>query len=371
MATASTGIDPKLKLRAKRRNTEMTQKIFEDNTGFRTGVEVRLSDTQDEPVECEMDHSDGILTRFTYSSRWLAETLDFPSILNNFQHLFEFTNRQVFLNLPSYAALLGVFERFLITTGKTDYRTGVAFKAVEMSSFLQTRLYQHYLETKDIDLEDVIAWFFSEYLSDEFDAPNFSFTRSTRGTSYLEKARHLFIEMESVVNQFRLFVENGELDPELLAITSEPVRYRQVPSRVDGKYVYPTDQDEIAGILHVLFSDQSSLKYISKDLEGDNVARLLLNNEVAYDDFHEYQRGTVDHLINLGILENTGARVCIANSSTAPHPQVTIHHRGGELLPPLGCRSGGSGRDGKAGLGDAPLVPSNQSRRGLLQLPSQ
>lgn len=260
-----------------------------------------------------MDRSDGMLTRFTYSSRWLAETLDFPSILNNFQHLFEFANRQVLLNLPSYAALLGVFERFLITTGKTDYRTGAAFQAVEMSSFLQTRLYQHYLETKDIDLEDVIAWFFSEYLSDEFDAPNFSFTRSTRGTTYLEKVRHLFIEMESVVNQFRLFVENGELDPDLLAITSEPVRYRQVPSRVDGKYVYPTDQDEIAGILHVLFSDQSRLKYISTDLEGDDVADLLINNEVAYDDFHEFQQGTVDQLINFGILENTGTCVRIAN----------------------------------------------------------
>ena len=175
------------------------------------------------------------------------------------------------------------------------------------------KLYQHYLETKDIDLEDVIAWFFNEYLVDEFGALNFSFTRSTRGTSYLESARNLFVEMESVVNQFRLFVENGELDPELLAISSDPVLYKQVPSLLDGKYVSPTQEDEIVGILHALFSDQSSLHYISEDLKGENAARLLLNTEVAYDDFHEYQRGTVDHLINLGILQNTGARVCIAN----------------------------------------------------------
>lgn len=121
-----------------------------------------------------------------------------------------------------------------------------------MRSLLQTRLYQRYLETKDIDLEDVIAWFFKKYLAEEFGALNFSFTPSTRGTSYLEKVRHLFVEMESVVNQFRLFVENGELDPDLLAITSDPVMYKQVPSLLDGKYVYPTDGDEIAGILHVL-----------------------------------------------------------------------------------------------------------------------
>jgi hypothetical protein len=182
-----------------------------------------------------------------------------------------------------------------------------------MSSLLRTRLYQHYLETKGIDLEDVIAWFFNEYLVEEFGSPHFLFTPSTRGTSYLEKVRHLFVEMESVVNQFRLFVENGELDSDLLAITSHPVLYKQVPSLLDGKYVYPTDRDEIAGILYVLFSDQSTLNYINEDLKGVDVADLLVDNEVTYDDFHVFQKQTVDHLIELGILEDIGPRVSIAN----------------------------------------------------------
>lgn len=311
---ASTGIDPKLKLRAKRRNAEMTQKFFEENTGFKTGTEVMLSDTQDEPAKCEMDHSDGMVARFTYSSRWLEETLDNPSILNNFQHLFEFTDRHALLVLPSYPAQLGVFERFMTTTGKTDYQVGAAFRAVDMSTLLQTRLYQHYLETKDIDLEDVITWFFEEYLVEEFGALNFSFTPSSYGTSYLEKVRHLFVEMESVVNQFSLFVENGELDRDLLTITSDPVRYKQVPSLLTRKYVCPTDGDEVAGILHVLFSDQSTLNYINEDLKGDDVASLLVENQVAYEDFHDFQKQTVDQLINLGILEDTGTRVRIANA---------------------------------------------------------
>lgn len=40
-----TGIDAKLKLRAKRRNAELTEKFFENNKGFKTGTEVGLSDT--------------------------------------------------------------------------------------------------------------------------------------------------------------------------------------------------------------------------------------------------------------------------------------------------------------------------------------
>ena len=312
--SASTGVDAKLKLRAKRRNAEMTQKFFEENTGFKTGTEVGLSETQDEAAKCELDHSDGMVARFTYSRRWLEETLDNPSILNNFQHLFEFTGRHSLLSLPSYPAQLGVFERFMTTTGKTDYQVGAAFRAVDMSTLLQTRLYQHYLETKNIYLEDVLRWFFEEYLVEEFGALNFSFAPSSSGTSYLEKVRHLFVEMESVVNQFSLFVKNGELDRDLLAITSDPVRYKEVPSLLTGKYVYPTDGDEIAGILHVLFSDQSGLTYINEELKGDDAAGLLLENEVSYDDLHDFQKRTVDHLIKLGILENSGTRVRIANA---------------------------------------------------------
>lgn len=312
--SAVTGVDAKLKLRAKRRNAEMTETFFENNTGFKTGTEVGLCDTQDEPVKFEMDESDGLVARFTYSSRWLAETSDNPSILNNFQHLFEFVDRQALLSLPSYAAQLGVFERFMGTAGKTDYRIGAAFRAADMSSLLQTRLYQHFLDSKGRDLEEVISWFFEEYLAEEFGAVNFSFRPSSRGASYLERVRHLFAEMESVMMQFSIWVENGELDQDLLAITSDPVRYRHVPSLLPGKYVYATQAPAVVGILNALFSDQSRLTYINEQLRGDNAAGLLLKNEVAYDDFHEYQKPAIDQLIAFGILDNTGERVRIANA---------------------------------------------------------
>lgn len=311
---ADAGIDAKLKLRAKRRNVEMTEKFFVGNPGLKTGIEVKLSDIQDEPVIFEIDESDGIITRFTYSSRWLNDTLDNPSVLNNFQHLFEFADRQVLLTLPAYRAQFGVFERIIGVKGRTHYQVGAGFLAVDTSSLLQTRLYQHYLESMGKDLEEVISWFFEDYLIKEFDARNFSFRPSSRGASYLERVRHLFSEMESVVAQFSLWVENGELDPELLAITSDQVRYKQVPSLLPGKYVYSTHCPDITGVLNALFSDQSSLAYVSDEFTGDNAAELLLKNEVSYDDYHEHQRPAIDQLIELGILEDADGRVQIANA---------------------------------------------------------
>ena len=303
------GIDAKLKLRAKRRKAELNAKYFSENEGFETGYEVGISHSQDEPVEFKMDTSDGMDYRYTFSRQWLEETIDNPSILNNFQHLFEFVDRQVLLTLPAYPANLGLMERIMGTTGKTEYKVGAAFQSVDLVTRLQTRLYLHFLESKDIDFEHVISWFFEEYLVEEFGVSHFSFSPSDKGTSYLQKVRHVFAEMESVANQFTLFVRDGDLDRDLLAMESLQVRYKEVPSLLKGKYVYPSEAEEIVGILHLLFSDQSSLSYINTNLNADNASMLLLENRVSYVDFEEYQKPDVDYLINHGVLEDNGTRI--------------------------------------------------------------
>lgn len=303
------GIDAKLMLRAKRRNDVMTAKFFSENKGLRTGFKVTISESQDEPVKFEMDDSDGLTSRYTYSRQWLQDTSDNPSILNNFLHLFNFTDSQVLLALPSYPVQLGVMERTMGTIGKTEYKVGAAFRAVDMSTLLQTRMYHYFLQSKEIDLEKVIAWFFEEYLVEEFGALNFSFTPSEKGTSYLQRVRHFFVEMESIANQFTLFVQDGELDRDLLAMGSELVRYKEIPSLLVGKYVYPSEGEEISAILHLLFSDQSMLTYINESLNADTAAKLLLENQIAYDEFEDYQKPTIDYLINQEVLEDTGTQV--------------------------------------------------------------
>ena len=309
---ADAGIDAKLKLRAKRRSEVLNAQLFEHNEGFKTGCDVSISDDQDEPVTFEVDSSDGSVWRYTYNRRWLEESSDNPGILNNFQHLFEFVDRQVLLTLPAYPAQLGVMERIMGLTGKAEYKVGVAFRNVDARSLLQTRMYWQFLESQDVDLEKVISWFFETYLVEEFGMSNFSFVPSDTGTSYLQRVRHLFAEMESVANQFGLFVENGELDRDLLTMGSDQVRYKVIPSLLDGKYLYPSESEEIVGILNLLFSDQSSLNYIHEGLRDENVAGLLLKNHVAYADFRDDQKASVDHLIKSGVLEITGQRVQFA-----------------------------------------------------------
>lgn len=307
------GIDAKLRLQARRRAEVLTAELFTNGQGFRTGVELSVSDELDQPVVVEIDDSDGLVQRFTYSQRWLEQTLDYPSVLNNFQHLFEFVDQNVLLSFPAYPAGLGVMERVMGLTGVAEYKVGSAFRQIDSSSLLQTHMYRLFLASNGIDVEEVISWFCSTYLVDQFGAENFSFHPSADGASNLQKVRHLFAEMKSLVNQFSLFAENGELDRELLTISSEQVRYSAIPSLIEGKYVYSTGVPKIETILHLLFSDQSPLNYIDEVLNARNAAALLANGQVAYASFHDYQKPYVDNLIELGVLKNVASRVRFAS----------------------------------------------------------
>lgn len=308
------GIDAKLKLRAKRRSDELNDRIFDKGEAFKFGCDVRFADDQEAPSILEVDDSEGTTLRYTYSKHWLEETLDYPSILNNFQFLFEFADRHVLLTLPSYPARLGVMERVMGLTGSTEYKTGTAYQLANMTSLAQTHMYRQFLTLHDIDLEKVISWFFETYLVAEFGIDHASFTPSSAGTPYLQRLRHLFAEMESVASQFRLYVENGAIDRELLTIGSDQMPYRRIPSLLDGKYLYATDAPEIVGILNLLFSDQSTLNYIDEDLHAENAVMLLNDNQIAYARFDSYQRPAIDHLLELGILKNTGTRIWFSNA---------------------------------------------------------
>lgn len=308
-----TGVTARLKLEAKRRRDRETEAIFSEIPGIKTGAELRIVDDQAQPLISSLED---MTVTHTYSREWLEATTDFPSILNNFQHLFEFADRNVLLSLPAYRADLGVFERVMMMTGQTDYHFGAAYRVRDMTSTLQTQLATSFLESQDIELESVFAWFFNEYLVAEFGASGFSFRPSARGAGLLEKTRNLLVEMESVVRQFALHVEDGEIDRELLTIASDNIRYHQIPSLMrNRKYLYTGEAPEVAGVLHALFSDQSSMNYIDEGLQDEDLATLLMRNHVSREQFEEHQTSTLDQLISIGVLRDQGGRVQIGDAA--------------------------------------------------------
>lgn len=306
----SKGIDAKTKLKAKQKYQAWNDAFFKDSPGgLSFGVGVKISDTQTEAVTV-LEEDDA--TIFTYSKSWLDKNSSPIAILNAFIETLGFVDKTALLSAPSYGSTLGIFERFMEIDGKESYKTGISFQFKEMTFFYQTVMFDRYLDEKNESLEKVLEWFFIERMKNEFKIEGFKYVPST-ALSYLEKTRHAFIALDGIVKRYKLLVEEGEIDSELLKLTSKPIPYKEIPSFMDGKYAYVTDHEDIKAIMHCLFSDQSSIHYISEDLKGNDFAGLLANHEIQYDNFHDHQKPTIDYLISLDILENVSGNLQFKN----------------------------------------------------------
>jgi transcriptional regulator with XRE-family HTH domain len=303
----SVGIDDKIKLLAKQKHKAWNDNFFKENEGsLLFATEIALSDTQKEAVNISQDSQ---TTKFTYSRKWLKEHSDNLSALSNFIHIFPIVNKHMLLTLPSYSSQLGVVERFMKVAGREEYPEGVYFQFIDQSTFMQTMMYENFLRSEDKELEDIIAWYFNEYLKDTFGVDGFSYVSSSASAKYLERCTHVFSGMDSVIKQFKLYVENDGIDQELLAITSKSPDYKEIPSQSSDKYVYATESPEIFEIMHYLFSDQSGLTYINDTLKDKDFASLLANHEIKYREFHDYQKQSLDKLIAWGIIKKASRRL--------------------------------------------------------------
>lgn len=308
---SKTGVDARLIVAASRRYDSVVADLFKETTLFKTGCTVSVSETQSEPVKVGLNE---LVMEFTFSKVWLEETEDFPSVLNNFQFLFEFAPDQGLLSLPAFSGELRGLMDMMGMNGATDYRTGTAFNAKDMATLVQTAMYLRYLASKEIDLEQVLQWYFEVQLAEVYGITDFVFTPSSPTANYLERCRNLFAEMESIATQFALLVEDGAIDHDVASASAELVRYRTIPSALAGKYVYATDHPEIRAVLHILFSDQSGLTYVHEALRGDTGFDLLRQNTVVYDTLHPWQQPLVDKLIGIGVVAKSEGRLHLKNA---------------------------------------------------------
>jgi hypothetical protein len=300
------GIDARLRLDAERAYKRRTEALFAGQEGVPSGVEVEVSNQQLEPARAEQD---GLRVKYTFSRTWLEATLDYASILNNCIYVLEFTSSTMLLTDPSYQSQMGLSAILFGVPGKDEYPTGPTFHMKEKASLLKTLMYRNFLLSHDIQVEAVIAWFCREYMVEEFDVHGMSFVPSSDASSYLERCRHLFAELESVASQYQLYVQEGSIDRDLLYTISDQVSYTKMPSVLHSKYMYAVSESDVAGVLHALFSDQSHLCYINETLNDTAFWKLVITYSPKLDDFHGYQMPLIEALVDCGVLKEVDGKL--------------------------------------------------------------
>jgi hypothetical protein len=173
--------------------------------------------------------------------------------------------------------------------------------------------YRKVLKSSGVSLELVFKWFFDTYLNNEFDAAGFKISMPSEGSSYLEKCRMIASEIDFVLKQFRMFVELGHIDNELLQISSSHIVYSQIPSMLNLKYVY--GKGDIYRIATgFFFSDQCMLSYVPRISNRYRCFYdLLMSEEVFLSDYTRYGRELEWLIENEFLSVDTDSKILINN----------------------------------------------------------
>lgn len=288
-------LSPKTILKAKRKAEEQEKHFFKKNSGVPYESSVIFSKNQDEEVNMIVE---GQSVTASYSTKWIENNTDYATLLNNFIYLFEFVDLQMRCKLVNKQSEMSVLERFMVTSSQNAYNKGFAFEQKNILSLLQMSGYYHQLFSMGIRIEEVIEWFFEDYLTKEFSAQSFRVKMPSENSTFLEKCTNIMPALETVLKQYILFVEEGYIDFELLEIRSNHLIYKNIPSLESKKYAYGSG-DEYNTATFLLFSDQSSLAYHKDSEESfDNFYEILLNEKIILSEIADYNKSKVEWLIN-------------------------------------------------------------------------
>ncbi len=289
--TSECPISDLLRLNAKRRSQEVFSKLKGVTRSY--GIKISFA-----PIDnlLEVESNDNSEVLYKYSSKYLDERLDYLSIIENFSTIFSFTDSLGRSRFPSISSRFGVFEGTLGIKGAKEYKTGNYYHIESLRSSAIMQAYYFFLKDKSISVEDVIGWFFTDYLRDEYGVTGYEFSPSSENSGFAEKCKNISSEMEGVLKQHKMYVETGKIDRELFEIASSHIVFDALPSQIHEKYAY-ANSEKLKQELYLLFSDQCMLSYIAEHKEYLNFAALLTAENIRIDDYKQYEKPSLDFLV--------------------------------------------------------------------------
>ena len=204
---------------------------------------------------------------FSYDLKWLKKFIDFPSILNNFKYVFnlvDYNNRISFTSAPLYRKK-SIFEIFNCNKQKlNEFDSNDIWDNYFISYILKTRAYSNFLKNHNIYIEDVIDWFFGDYIKTEFSIDNFivNIKVAKNLESYSDKIKLLLPEFESIFKQFEAYCEFNYVNHDYVSISLNIGENSYPVSLIKPEitYVEKNDSDDAKIIFNDLFHEDYRLK---------------------------------------------------------------------------------------------------------------
>ena len=301
-------ISDEIRLLAKERHDLEIKKLFERSEGSGLKTEMSAGISEDQEVATKSTYENGKIS-ISVSAKWIKNNLDYPTLLNNFIYIYNFVDKENRIEFISKPNQISVLERvFTDTELKNVYLKSSIFDIFNNFAIVEMVSYCEYLKNScNTQIEDVLQWFFDNYLEDEFGLKDFIVNMPSSGSTYLEKCRTICSEMESILKQYDVFAKTGKINHNLIEISSKPIDFFSISSLISNKYIYLNEtKPSCKGAIYWLFSDQTMLTYLPKREFNDRyecLYELLLNEKINISEYEDYQRNSIDMLINEHILK--------------------------------------------------------------------
>lgn len=287
----------KTRLRVKKKTEEINNNLLDSSNSWKIGVEIILSNEQSAPAS--ITRKNGTL-RASYSRAYLNSLSNDVELFETFFNLFAYVDQFGLITLTSKQSETDDFENIFMRS-KNSYFTSMNFQQKRMLSLGQLMLLKEYLESNKNSLEQIITSYVT-HLKDSFGLNSLQFKIRPAKDNYLEGIRLLLPELEFLLKQYQCYVEEGEINFELIRMNSNPLWFSDIKSLLGNKYLYDNNHS-LKRLKHIFFSSQSTLNYVESIKEQySTLFELFSKEKVQLKQFANYQQEEINRLIQDGYL---------------------------------------------------------------------
>lgn len=306
-------LSPQTRLKAEKLASKINDDFWKNNPGAAShwSTDIYFTDEAEQTLDvCFDDTCNNI--KYTYSVKYIEGCNNIQRI-GNCTSYFGWLNEHGLLDLVNKPRETNTIEQILIDTGRFSYQTNSLFQQKNRLALYQLHGYNNVLKKLNSSFETELKQFYEIYLKDEFGYPGLAISFPREDYSALEKCRILCPELDNVVKQYNVFVENDDIDKDLIRLSS-PVKVEDGVSLFKYKYYELVDgNNELCFILWDLFGASNSLLSYVEPFKEKNYHSFvdLLQNEgkILYNNYQDFQKPNIDRLIDKTIIsvDNEGA----------------------------------------------------------------
>lgn len=292
-------ISDKVRLKAKKLAIKMHDELLNSEYAVSIKKSACLSEDQEDTKKMILRNDELILS---YSKKRLSEKTDVDTLLKNFRTIFEYLDFQGCIEFVSKSSEIDGFEQSFMRS-KNDFMISSSFSASSMEGMMRFEIYKYFLDESNLKLEDIIEEYVNKNLNSQYNIDHLKLHLPSQDTSFLEKIRLIVPEFESLIEQYKLYVEDDIIDFELMQVSTKTSKISSIPSLLEKKYAYPVG-DECQRLKHIFFDSHSYLfDYKKYGDRYDTFYDVLRKEKININDFDEGRKAYVISLTELGHLK--------------------------------------------------------------------